>query len=548
MTSGFISRRGSTLGAPKAPSIKPTTFPAPYQGINAVDSLASLDANQACTYSTNLIPEGRGLRVRSGYQQFATTIDGGNDIRTVVPFQASVTANDKLFVMTQNGIFDITAGGAIGATVLAFATVDGTSGIGIWTNFVIDNGSHVCIYADETNGLYRYTEGGAWVRYIVGDLTVDGGGHLAVAANLVFVMQFKSRLWFVERSSGRAWYLVAGAITGVCTLFNLGNKFNHGGAAVGIWSWTIDGGSGLDDLMVALSAGGDVLIYKGTDPASASTFGAVGQYFIGPVPAGRRQASNFGGELFILSQYGVLPMSALIAGRPVDEQDVYASRNISPLITTDMNNFRTQRGWEMRNIPGENVFLVSTPKQSNFPYKQYARSSKSRGWGIYQNLPYLTGDTWQGSFYFGSTGGVVYKITGNTDGVTLAGANGIDIQWTLLTAFSEFGETSLYHRIQFIRPVFRAAGVPTLAVQSRYDYNTDDVTGAAASVAVTSYLWDGSSSLWDTALWGGDSTTVQSVSAGSGIGRAMGIGMIGSSHAETMLIRIDVLFDSGGPL
>jgi hypothetical protein len=202
----------------------------------------------------------------------------------------------------------------------------------------------------------------------------------------------------------------------------------------------------------------------------------------------------------------------------------------------------------MRNIPGENVFLVSTPKQSNFPYKQYARSSKSRGWGIYNNLPYLTGDTWQGNFYIGSTGGVVYKFTGNADGVLLNGTGGVDIGWTLLTAFSEFGETALYHRIQFIRPVFRAAAAPTLSLQSRYDYNTDDVTGGPAGVSVTSFLWDGASSLWDTALWGGDTTTVQSVSAGSGIGRAMGIAMIGTSHAETMLIRIDVLFDSGGPL
>lgn len=529
-------------GVPKPPAIKPSTFPAPYQGINAVDPLASLDANQACTYSTNLIPEGRGLRVRSGYKQFATGIDGTQTILTVMPFQASVTANDKLFVTTTNGIFDITAGGVIGAAAIAFATVDGTSGIGIWTNFVIDNGAHVCIYADETNGIYEYTEGGAWARITGAQITGVNPN------NLVFVMQFKSRLWFVERNCGRGWYLPVGAVIGAATRFDFGNKFNHGGSLVGMWSWTIDGGSGLDDLLVGVSAGGDVLIYKGTDPTSASTFGAVGQYFIGPVPAGRRQASNFGGELFILSQYGVLPMSALIAGRPVDEQDVYASRNISPLISTDMNNFRTQRGWEMRNIPGENVFLVATPKQTNFPYKQYARSSKSRGWGIWQDVPYVTGDTWQGSFYVGSTGGVVYRITGNTDAVTLAGTGGVNIQFSLLTAFSEFGETSLYHQVQFIRPVFRAAAAPTLSTQARYDYNTDDVTGGSVSTAITTYTWDAAASLWDTALWGGDSTTIQSVSAGNGIGRAMGIAILGTSQAETILVRIDILFTSGGPL
>lgn len=529
------------MGAPRAPSIKPTTFPAPYEGINAVDPLASLDVNRSCTYSTNLIPDGRGLRVRSGYQQFATNV-GSTDVLSVIPFQASVTANDKLFVTTKDGIFDITAGGA-GAWVaaIAFAVVDATSGIGVWTNFVIDNGAHVCMYTDETNGLYMFTEGGAWAKI--------GGTITGVSAALfVSVTQFKSRLWFTEKNSGRAWYLPAGAVAGAATRFDFGNKFNHGGALVGIWDWTIDGGSGIDDMLIAVSAGGDVAVYKGTDPAGASTFGAVGQYFIGPVPAGRRIAANYGGELFILSQYGVLPLSALIAGRPIDEQDVYASRNISPLITTDMNLTRTQRGWEMRNIPGENVFLVSVPKQTGLAYKQYARSSKTRGWGVYSGLPYNTGDTWQGNFYFGSSGGVVYKIAGNSDGGNLTGINGTDIPWTCLTAFSEFGETSLYHRVGFIRPVFRAAAAPNVSTQARYDYNTDDVTGGAAITTPAQFVWDGSSSLWDSALWGGDTTTVQFVSGGSGIGRAMAIAIAGTSHSETQLIRIDVLFDTGGPL
>jgi hypothetical protein len=101
-------------------------------------------------------------------------------------------------------------------------------------------------------------------------------------------------------------------------------------------------------------------------------------------------------------------MSALIAGRPIDEQDVYASRNISPLISTDMTASRSQTGWEMRNVPGEQVFLVSTPKQTGFSYKQYVRSSKSRGWGIFIDVPYITGDTWAGNFYIGSSAGKVY--------------------------------------------------------------------------------------------------------------------------------------------
>lgn len=540
MQTGFLPQKGATLSSAHPPVLKPFPFPAPSGGINAVDPLATLDTNFA-VIANNLIADGRGMRVRSGTQQFATSV-GSSDIRTVIPFEGATTPTNKLFAVGTAGIYDITAGGAgAWAVQVAFGNTTGDAGYGVWTDFVLDNGSHYAFYADAVNGLYQYPSGGPWAA-TGGAITGPAGG----SATLMFVTAFKTRLWFVENNSARAWYLPSGAVAGACTRFDFGNKFKHGGTLVGLWNWTMNSGVGIDDHLVALSSTGDVIVYKGDDPSTAATWSQVGQYYIGAVPAGRRQGQQFGGELFLLCQLGVLPMSRLMAGDALDQAATYASKNISPLITTDMAAFRTQQGWEMRNIPGENVFVVATPKQTGFSYKQYAMSTKTNGWCVFNDVEYVTGDNWNGTFYIGGPTGTVYRLTGHTDKVTLAGASGNAITFSLLTAFSDLGEPASYHQVQFLRPVFRASAAPSYSIGARYDYNTDDYTGLAVPTTISGYLWDGSTSLWDTALWGADSTTIESISGETGIGRACAAVLLGTSTGETNLMRIDMLYTTGG--
>jgi hypothetical protein len=540
MGTGFAVQKGSMLGQKRPANLQGVPFPAPVGGINAVDPLASLEPSFS-VLANNLIAEGRGLRVRSGTQQFATNV-GSSDIRTIIPFEGATVATNKLFVTGTAGIYDITAGGSgAWATSIAFGTTTGDAGFGVWTDFVLDNGAHYVFYADAVNGLYQYPSGGPWVATGAG-ITGPAGG----SATLMFVVQHKGRLWFVENNSARAWYLAAGAISGAATRFDFGNKFKHGGTLVGLWNWTVDGGIGVDDHLVALSSGGDVIVYKGTDPSAAATWDVVGQYYIGSVPAGRRQGAAFGGELFLLSQLGVLPLSKLISGAPVQTNDIYASRNISPLITTEMGVSRTTQGWELRNIPSENVFIVSVPKQTGLAYKQYAMSTHTSGWCVFQDLEYVTGDQWNGTFYIGSASGVVYKMTGHSDKVSLTGTGGNAITFSLITAFSDLGESALYHQVQLLRPIFRASAVPSYSIAARYDYNTDDYSGTAISATTNAYLWDAANAIWDTALWGADAATIESVTGGTGLGRAVAAVLLGTSTGETLLLRIDLMFTTGG--
>lgn len=528
MPAGFTRTPGVPWsGRPKQGGTKAAAVPAPALGINATVPLATMSP-EFCINAVNLIPNGTGSRVRSGYTSFATDVDA-DGIRTVVPFEGSTDSANRLFVTGPNGIYDITAGGAgpwVAAPALSGAP---TAGWGTWTNFVSDAGTHYAFYADEADGLYRYAEGGAWAA--VTDITG------VTEANLAFVTQHQNRVWFVEKNTATGWYLAAGAIAGAATPFRFGNKFKHGGFLVGLYTWTVDGGDGINDHLVAISSGGDVMVYSGTDPSSATSWQLVGQFYVGALPVGRRVANNETGDLFILSQYGVIPLTRLMQGQLVQQEATQLSRNIAPIVADALNLTIDTRGWELRNIPSENVFILCRPAITGFASTQYALSTRTYGWTIFEGLPYQTGDVYEGTFYFGDSGGDVWILSGNTD-------DGEAISWSMVSAFSDAGETARFHRIHFMRPVFLAGGTPDAAVEARYDYDLDLPAPISADPPVTGALWDVAE--WDEAFWVGVGIVVQSVVAGSGIGRAMAVALAGTSESETVLLRIDLMYDTGG--
>lgn len=528
MAGGFTKQRNKPWqGVPSPPTTLPALIPPPQGGISAVQPYAQMDPAY-CISAINLIPDGSGMKVRTGYTGFASNLAGS--VRCIIPFIGG--AQDALFAVTEDGIIDITAGGAgPWSPDVTFGVSTTNTGWGVWTNFVSDAGTHYAFYADEENGLYRVQEGGTWAA--VTDITGVSETELA------FVTQHQSRVWFCQKGTAIGWYLASGAIAGAAIKFDFGNKFRHGGTLVGLYPWTVDGGEGIDDHLVAIGSGGDVMVYKGTDPSTASSWELVGQYYVGSLPAGRRVANNESGDLYILSQYGVIPLSRLITGQLVQQETTQLSRQIAPIVADAMKLTITFRGWELRNVPSENVFLLSRPDIPGFAPQQFVLSTRTNGWTIYNALPYQTGDTFDGVFYFGDSSGNVWTLTGSTD-------DGDNIVFALVTSFQDYGQPGIYHRAQFIRPVFLTNAPPAVTVRARYDYDLDvpDLTGTAP--AVDGALWD--VALWDQGLWIGSGVVTQSAAGASGIGRAVAVAMRGSGTSETLLIRIDILLDSGGPL
>ena len=154
------------------------------------------------------------------------------------------------------------------------------------------------------------------------------------------MVQHKLRIWLIERNSNKAWYLPIRAVSGDATEFFFGSKFRHGGELVGLYNWTVDGGTGRDDHLIAISREGDVIPWTGEDPADAMTWTSTGVFFIGRIPAGRKVAAEYGGELFMLSYLGLTTLSDLLrGGNPEDPFRNQIGFHIARLLRQDMKTY-----------------------------------------------------------------------------------------------------------------------------------------------------------------------------------------------------------------
>lgn len=530
----------SKLLRPSPQATKPQFLPAPTEGINVSVGLAEMGPKEAI-FLKNLIPAQFGVRVRTGTAEWSTDVGTGG-VRTILPYVGSVPTENKLFGVASDDIYDCTAGGASPSSVLAFGTVDANSGYGQWVNFTTIAG-HFMVYTDESNGYKLYTEStGLWTTIAMGVAPGEIAG--VDPADFAGVCNFKSRLWFIERNTASAWYLAVGSVTGTATEFNFGNKFPHGGHLVALYSWTIDGGEGIDDYLVAVSSTGDVIIYKGNDPSSASDWLQHGTWYIGSTPVGRRVAGSFGGEIYLICAYGIVPLTKLISGALIQKEDIYISKKINPLINEQMRFTRRELGWEIKMVPRDNLLLISTPKRTGFDYLQFVQNLNTEGWATYIDVPYLTGETWVDEFYIGTEDGRILIHTGTLDEVDLNGENGVNIVWSGLQSFQDYGIPGAYHRVHFIRPVFVSNAAPSYVVEARYDYDLSEVFGAVDTGVLSGSLWD--EGVWDTSLWSIELATIDDVRGGAGLGRAVAIGLNGYSGAETVLVRTDVMLDQGG--
>ncbi len=538
----MLGYRPSAISRPSPQTTGVSKIPAPIAGINAQTGLSEMAPDEAI-FLKNIFPSRYGCKVRNGYMEFATNVGTGG-VRTILPYVGSSDSANRLFATGEDAIYDATLGGAAPVSELAFGTVDVESGYGQWTLYVT-NAGHFMVYCDESNGYKLYTEStDTWSTIALG----GGAGQVTPQDPATFVgcVIFKSRLWFIERDSASAWYLPVGAVTGTVTEFNFGNKFKHGGTLVALYNWTIDGGEGIDDYLVAISSTGDIIIYKGNDPSSASDFIQHGQWYIGQTPVGRRLAGAFGGELYVLSAYGVVPLTKLIAGALIQQEDIYISRKINPLINEQMAASRTTLGWEVKLVPSDNLLLISTPKRTGLDYLQFVQSLNTQGWAAFIDIPYNTGEVYLDDFYIGDTDNRILIYTGNADNIALDGSGATDIEFSALQTFQEEGSVGAYKRTQFIRPVFIASAAPSYVVEARYDYNLSEIFGAPTASSVSGALWD--AAIWDAALWSVELATIDQLRGGTGMGRTIAIGINGNTQSETILVRTDLYRDQGWAL
>jgi hypothetical protein len=506
-------------------------------GMSSESSIIEMGASDSI-YSFNVMTGEYGLQVREGFASASgpVPVNGNSEVRTVMGFRG--TADDgskhKLFAVSNQGIYSSEESPVLKQP---FPIITGKSGYGVFTTYVTIAGSYL-FYADEDNGLFRYAEATeAWLP--VTDLTLDGAPF--DATKIVHVVAWKNRIWFTIRDSSVAYYLPVGQISGVLTAFDFGNKFPNGGSLVGIWNWTREGGSSINDYLVAISRGGDVLVYQGLDPSNAASFGIKGSWYVGDLPAGRSFVYSYSGDLLILTVYGALQLSALVQGVPASKDDAYLTKRITRFVREEMSVSKGFMGWTIIQHPRLGYLMITAPPRAGARSIQFVRAS-SGSWTMYRDIPVVSVGEFSGELYIGTDfdrGHKLYKLTGSLD-------NGKPIQWALLTSYSGIGFPANLKRVHFIRPMFVGTMTPVYDVQARYDFDLAAIVGVPGYPDANVGVWD--ASLWDRAIWGEGYVSDQKPYGGAGMGRHVAIALRGTSLVSTTVVGFDIMMDKGGVL
>jgi len=534
------NRAAGALRRPGPQTAQVGRVPVPTKGVNALSALSELSPAEA-HYLYNILPSEQGLRTRLGTKEWTNGITGSG--RTVIPFHSNDAsrASDKLFVTGSDGIYECTTSGAAAATkVFTFATTGVTAGYGVFINWTSATGAQYIQYADSANGLLEYdATGDAWAAVTL----ITGFSELDVR----FVTVHKLRIWYILADSSNAWYLGVDAKSGAAAEFQLGTQFTQGGDCAAIYNFSRDSGSGPDDFFIAVSRGGDVLAYQGTDPSASSTWGIIGRWQAGTVPAGRKFGVEWGGDVLLLSANGLNSVLDFFKGREPVENVSGVTSKVTNLIRDRMKSEVTTDGWEMMMYPSEGYLVIQSPQRNNTmdEWLHYVLHTTVEGWGFYRGVEAQSMGMWREHFYFGKSDGSVWYLNGFRDEVSLAAPTGMPVSFSILTAYSDGGAPGMQKKGAFIRPVFTGDTLASYSAKVLYDYSLLELSSSGSPTPNAGFVWD--TGLWDQALWGGIVISDQVFGSG-GIGISMAVAIRGESTARNALAEISVAFQVGGYL
>lgn len=454
----------------------PYSLPPPIRGWNASEAITSMKSTDAYALD-NLFPREQQIDLRKGSLTFAT-LPSGKIIRSLLPYNAAV-GTQKIFAAADDGFYDISAGGTITSAAQTTSTNEWQS-----VQFTTPGGSYLFTVAgDGTNPAYHY-DGSVWAAPAI----------TGVNSNLFTnVTAHKGRLWFIEKNTLNLWYLPIDSIAGAAAKFPLGSFFPKGGKLLSIITWTVDGGSGIDDYFCIITSEGEIAVYEGTDPSSATTWALVGIYNIAR-PIGKRCAIKIGGDIGILTEIGVIPLSKAIIGSRFREQETTITTRISNAFLSMANSYKTLFGWELQYYPSAPMLLVNIPTFMGVAY-QFVMNTNTGAWCRFTDWYADCFGILKDEFYM-AKGNIVTQVWHGIDD------DGDDIKTLMAQAFSSFGRKNFVKHIPLVKPIFNGSSDFSASLALDEDYNSGIIAENIIDYTTTLAKWDVAK--WDQAVWAGD--------------------------------------------
>lgn len=493
------------------------SLPPPLGGWNTATVAADMDPRFAVSM-TNLVPGPSTVALRKGYSASVTGFT--SPVESLMAYRG--LSASKLFAASGTSIYDASTAGAVGAAVVT-ATVNAR-----FQHVVFGNaGAQYLMCANGGVHPWNYN-GTVWAQ----TPAITG----VTAANLIHVNAFKQRLFFIEKNTMLAWYLPVNAIGGAAASLDFASYTQLGGSLMAMGTWTMDGGSGIDDHAVWVTSEGEVLIYKGTDPSSASTWALVGVYRIGR-PVGRRCLTKLGGDLAIITVDGVIPLSQVLATERVRSGTL--SDRIREAVQLAYQKYGTVFGWQLQVFPPGGFILLNVPaNDTTYGSEQFVMNLQTKAWCKFTGWDAQCFELFGDHLYFGS------DTTTNKAWETFAD-NGLSITGSSLQAFSHFGARGRLKSFKLIRPVLYADTTINAGVGLGIDYDLNpSISTASFSALPTAATWDVSS--WDTSYWKSPLQIQKAWQAVIGIGYTAAPAVeFQGNNAEIIWASTDVMVEAG---
>lgn len=495
---------------------------APTGGLNARDAIANMKETDA-VIMTNWFPSTASVDIRNGYQSHATGITG--NVETLMSYNYGAT--EELFAIVGGEIFEVTSSGAVGS-----AAVTGLTNSRFEYILMGTAGGNFLMAVNGADKMQIYT-GSTW--YADGTTTTVTGFDTSTASH---INNFKNRVFLIEENSLKAWYLPVSSIGGAANALDFSGIFKLGGYLMTMTNWTIDNAAGIDDYAAFITSEGEIAIYQGTDPSSASTWALKGTFRIGK-PIGRRCAIKAGADVLILTTDGAFPLSkALLTDR--SQMQAAVTDKITNLITSDIRQYNTNFGWQPIIHPTGNKMIINVPTVDGSISHQYVMNTITGAWCKFTNWDAFCWELLGDKLFFGGIDGV-YEADTDTDD------NGSDIVSDVQQAFSNFGDNTAQKHFKMVRPLFISEADVTPSLIMNVDYGSRDPQGMPSYSSSSSSVWDVAP--WDTSDWELGDILIKKWQSVSGIGYSGGLRIkTASSGVKIRWQATDIVYERGGVL
>lgn len=496
-------------------------LPAPTLGWNARDAYEAMKPAHAITLE-NWIPGLLGVRLRKGNASYATGLT--DPVETLMEYAPPDGSGREFYAAAGDSIYDISTAGPVGAAVLGSLTS------AIWQTTMFTNAAGAfLVLANGADDVVNYN-GSTWTTPTINNVA---------SADLVTVTAHKNRLWFIEKNTLSAWYLATSAISGDATEYPMGGLCKLGGDLIAIGTWTRDGGSGSDDVLVAVTSEGEILLFEGTDPASPATWAMSGTFRI-PRPITRRAFIKAGADLGILTIDGPVSLQTVLPVAATIQRRATLTDTISDAFRRAYSIASSDSAWSIMEAPGEGLVLINVPGSTAGVSNQFVMSGDTGGWSLWSGIDATTMGLFNDEIYFGRADGTVSKY-----GDTFTD-DGEPITTQLQTAFVALKGIE-EKRYVMARPIMQGPPGynPAFTVRVNYDISPANLTTVTAA-GFSGAEWDLED--WDVASWESSAVPITRWGGVAGIGSTVSLAFSVATDIEITLQGVDLMFDEGGPL